>query len=134
MSEFAHYIGLPWQAGAQGPAAFDCMGFFRHIQARHFGVQVPEIIAPDYDDPAVLVALFGGHAERARWHRVDRPKHGDAVIIHRPLHIGTWLDIDGGGTLHCARGIGVIFTRDASWAVSGFGRREFYRLADGARA
>lgn len=127
MSQYADYIGLPWQAGAQGPDAFDCMGFFRHIQARHFGITVPAIIAPDYDDPGVLVELFSGHAERAHWTRTDSPRHGDAIIIHRPLHIGTWLDVDGGGTLHCARGIGVIFTADAAWPLSGFGRREFYR-------
>lgn len=130
MSVFADYIGLPWQAGAQGPDAYDCMGFFRAVQRRHFGVTVAPIIAPDYDDPAALVELFSNHVERARWARIERPRHGDAVIIHRPLHIGTWLDVDGGGTLHCVRGIGVVFTPDAAWPVSGFGRREFYGKAE----
>jgi hypothetical protein len=43
------------------------------------------------------------------------------------MHIGTWLDVDGGGVLHCTRGIGVIFTHDAAWRLSGFGRREYFR-------
>lgn len=129
MSEFARYIGVPWEAGAQGPDAYDCMSFFRFLQGAHFGVEVPIIIAPDYDDPAALTGLFGGHAERARWARVATPHHGDAVMIHKPMHIGTWLDLDGGGVLHCVRGIGVIFTKDADWRMSGFGRREYFRHA-----
>lgn len=128
MSGFAAYIGLPWEAGAQGPDAFDCMAFFRHVQNRDFGHQVPQIIAPDYDDATSLVALFGSHPERRRWKQIDKPVHGCAVIIRRPLHIGTWIAIDGGGVLHCARGAGVIFTADASWSVSGFGRCEYFEL------
>lgn len=128
MTDFGRHIGIPWEAGAQGPHAYDCMSFFRYIQAREFGIQVPAIIAPDYDDPTVLVELFGKHEERARWGRVEKPRHGDAVIIHKPMHIGTWLDIDGGGVLHCVRGSGVIFTADAAWRLSGFGRREFFRF------
>lgn len=127
MSGFADYIGAPWAAGAQGPLAWDCWALFRHVQQAHFAINVPEIIAPDYDDSAVLSGLFRGHAERNRWHRVERPEHGDAVIVHRPLHIGTWLDVDGGGTLHAVRGVGVIFSKDAGWRLSGFGRREFFR-------
>ena len=126
---FAQYIGLPWVAGAQGPDAFDCMAFFRHVQKAHFGIDVPQIIAPDYDDGASLVSLFGTHPERKRWALINKPVHGCAAIIRHPLHIGTWLDIDGGGVLHCVRGAGVVFTSDASWPFSGFGRREFFELA-----
>lgn len=135
MSGFATYIGQPWIAGAQGPEAFDCMGFFRHVQRVHFGIAVPQIIAPDYDDPAVLVDLFGQHAERSHWARIDKPRHGCAVIVHRPMHIGTWLDVDAGGVLHCVRGCGVVFTQDSAWATSGFGRREFFcHIANGRAA
>ena len=128
MSIFAQYIGLPWVAGAQGPDDFDCMSFFKFVQGRHFNIDVPSIIAPDYDDPACLVQLFGTHAERKRWPRIEKPEHGCAVIIRSPLHIGTWLDIDGGGVLHSMRGCGVVFTHDAAWPASGLGRREFFRF------
>lgn len=130
--DFADYIGLPWVAGAQGPNQFDCMGFFRHVQGLHFGIDVPSIVAPDVDDASSLVALFGRHPERKRWALEPTPTHGCAVIIRRPLHIGTWLGIDGGGVLHCVRGIGVVFTPDASWPCSGFGEREFFKLAEKA--
>ena len=124
---FSDYIGIPWQAGAQGPDAFDCMAFFRHLQKEQFSIDVPAVIAPDYDDANALADLMSTHPERQRWLRIDKPLHGCAVIIHRPMHIGTWLDIDGGGVLHCARGAGVIFTSDRSWSMSGFGRKEFFR-------
>lgn len=122
----AGYIGLPWVAGAQGPHAFDCMGFFRFVQGKHFGIDVPPIIAPDYDDPAKLTSMFARHEERDHWLLTEQPTHGCAVIIHRPLHIGVWLDVDGGGVLHCARGTGVIFTGDSAWRFSGFGRKEHF--------
>lgn len=125
----AQYIGIPWGAGAQGPDAYDCWAFFRMVQAHHFGIAVPVVIAPDYADKTALAGLFGEHEERHRWIATVTPRHGDAVIIHKPMHIGVWLDIDGGGVLHCARGCGVIFTSDAAWRMSGFGRREFFRFA-----
>jgi hypothetical protein len=125
---FVNYIGIPWEAGAQGPNSYDCMGFFRNIQKEHFGIAVPSIIATNYEDPISLAHLFGDHPERKRWTKLDAPKQGCAVIIRRPMHIGTWLDIDGGGVLHCVKGAGVIFTSDSSWPVSGFGRREFFEL------
>ena len=127
MNWAAQYIGIPWEAGTQGPEAFDCMAFFRHVQGKHFGIEVPSIIAPDYDDDAVLVDLFRNHSERDNWLRVPKREHGCAVVIHRPLHIGVWLDVDGGGVLHCVRGLGVIFTLDAVWQFSGFGRCEYFR-------
>ena len=123
---YAGYIGIPWVAGAQGPDAYDCMAFFRYIQSAHFGIEVPQIIAPDYDDQNAIADLFLTHPERQKWPRIAAPKHGCAVMIRRPMHIGTWLDIDGGGVLHCVRGAGVVFTHGGSWVTSGFGRREYF--------
>jgi hypothetical protein len=126
---FANYIGIPWVAGAQGPDAFDCMAFFRYIQEKHFGIEVPSVIAPDYEDATALVDLMTNHPERQRWIAVNKPEHGSAALVRRPMHIGVWIDVDGGGVLHCVRGCGVIFTSDSSWHSSGFGRREFFRHA-----
>lgn len=126
MSAFSTYIGMPYIEGGQGPDAFDCMGFFRMVQGKHFGIEVPTIIAPDYDDPNVVASCFNNE-ERENWYKVQVPQHGDAVMVHRPLHIGLWVDEDGGGVLHCVKDIGVIFTKNAAWATSGFGRCEYYR-------
>lgn len=124
---FADYIGMPWVVGTDGPDTFDCMGFFKHVQGKHFDVQVPMIFAPDPNDDRAISLLFLTHEERRNWKKIEEPEHGCAVLIRRPMHIGTWLNIDGGGVLHCVRGVGVVFTSDASWLVSGFGRREFFR-------
>jgi hypothetical protein len=127
MSDFSRYIGLPWERGAVGPDAYDCMSFVRTIQVEHFSVDMPAITVPDYGDCVALVELMRGHEERNNWEKVSVPHHGDLVLVHRPMHYGTWLDVDGGGVLHCVKGIGVIFTSDSSWRLSGFGRREYLR-------
>lgn len=124
-----HLVGLPWEAGAQGPHAYDCWGLFRHVQREVFGIEVPIVVAADYDDPHVLTDLFARHEERARWALIEAPVHGAGVLVRAPLHVGVWLDVDGGGVLHSVRGAGVVFTSDASWAASGFGRRQFYRFS-----
>jgi hypothetical protein len=126
---FDQYIGMPWVVGTCGPDTFDCMGFFKHVQEKHFNVKVPMIFAPDPTDEKAITMLFLTHEERKNWAKIDQPVHGCAVLIRRPMHIGTWLNVDGGGVLHCVRGVGVVFTADCAWAVSGFGRREFFRYA-----
>lgn len=129
MNEFAQYVidDIPYEAGAQGPGSYDCMGFFRMIQRDHFGIAVPPVLVEESSDIRVIRDLFN-RGEYGVWHAQKKPVHGDMVIVSRPLHIGVWLDIDGGGVMHCVRGdIGVIFTKDCAWGVSGFGRREFYR-------
>lgn len=125
VNPFVDYVGRPYEPGAQGPDAFDCWGLFRWVQRAHFGRDVPLIVAADHEDGDALAALFLQHAESGRWRRVERPAHGDGVLIRRPMHAGIWLDFDGGGVLHAVRGSGVIFTRDAAWYLSGFGRREW---------
>jgi hypothetical protein len=127
MSEFANYIGIPWEEGGEGPDAFDCMAFVGHIQRKHFGVELPKIVIPDYQDRRSLVGLIGNHPENKNWLPVDAPRHGDSVLVRSPAHYGVWLDIDGGGVLHCLRGAGVVFTTAASWATSGLGRRQYLR-------
>lgn len=129
MSEFLQYIGLPYERGAQGPDKYDCGGLVRQIQQAHFGIPMPEVIAPDYDDAIGMVGLIRTQAEAQGWQAVSGvPKHGDIVVIRRPYHVGVWLDIDGGGVLHAVRGAAqVIWTPDAAWRVSGFGRCEYLR-------
>lgn len=127
MSEFTRYIGLPWEAGAAGPGAWDCMAFARTVQRHHFGILMPEIAIPDYDDVRALVRLNSDHREHANWVVVAQPIHGDLVLVRKPMHYGVWLDLDGGGVIHCVRGQGVVYTKDSAWPVSGFGRREYLR-------
>ena len=127
MSEFEKYIGQPWSAGAEGPDAWDCMAFTAHIQREHFDVEMPRITIPDYDDVRGLVLLNSTHFERENWKKVPTPKNGDLVFVRSPMHYGVWLETNGGGTLHCVRGQGVVWTKDASWVTSGFGTKIYFR-------
>lgn len=127
MSDFSDYIGIPWVEGATGPDNYDCMAFASMIQRVHFGVQMEEITIPDYNDTRAIVNLINTHAENLNWSPTKVPQHGDLVLIRTPSHYGVWLDVDGGGVLHCVRGAGVVFTKDSAWATSGLGRKQFLR-------
>lgn len=128
------YIGRPWEKGAQGPNSFDCWGFVRHINREHFGVEVP-IIDTDADDLRAVIKSMTGDSERSNWLSVTQPKEGDAVLMAHckyPSHVGIWLDVDGGGVLHCIRGEGVVFSSISSLKICGWGRVEYYRHASHA--
>ncbi len=105
----ARYIGLGWDRLGEGPAAFNCWSFVRHVLAEQFGVAVPVIPYPDSEE--VLDVLFDRHPEAARWPRVGRPQEGDLTLLRfgrDPSHVGIWVDADGGKVLHCARTCGVV--------------------------
>ena len=55
----------------------------------------------------------------------------DVVLMRQaknPVHAGLWLDIDGGGILHCVRGSGVVFQNIASLNLSGWFIDSYYRV------
>lgn len=125
------YIGTRWEAGAQGPAAFDCWGLVRYVQAVHFGVYLPIILPENYRGIG-LAREFRDTPEREHWCAVDKACEGDLVELSRankPHHIGVWIDADGGGVLHCLTGAGVVFDSMASlrlqhWNVVSILRRK----------
>lgn len=120
------YIGLPWVAGARGPAQFDCWGLLAHVQTRYFGRSMP-----------VLTALGGAareaHDSRVRsgeWETVDQPFHGAGVLMRGgdDPHVGVWLELQGGGVLHAMERFGVIWTPRSALRLQGFSRLTFYRF------
>lgn len=125
------YVGRPWANGAQGPDAFDCWSFFRWVQKHHYGRETP-FISADATSPLVVRRTFEKHPERKRWVSVSVPSDGDAVLMAHnkyPCHVGVWLDVDGGGVLHCINGEGVVFSSMSALRISGWGRVEFYQYA-----
>lgn len=130
----AQYQNDTWQAGAEGPHAWDCWSFFRHVQAMHFGRKVPTV-GIDASNIHAVAHAFTGHDERARWQEVNAPLEGDAALLAHsryPSHVGVYLDVDGGGVLHCQNGAGVLFTPVRKLAVCGWGRVNYFRpLGDG---
>ena len=131
-AELTKLIGLPWIAGARGPAAYDCWGLFLAVQRDHFGRELPEIPVDALDLRAVLDA-FTAHPERQRWQTVSQPQEGDAVLMRQsryPVHIGVWLDIDGGGVLHAVRHAGVVFQTLPALEAHGWRIEGFYCFRD----
>lgn len=125
----AQYIGLPWAKGGEGPHEYNCWNFFRLVQRVHFGREIGPVQA-DEDVPREYIEAFRTHPDRADWVEVDRPRQGDGVEVWHlryPWHIGVWVDVDGGGLLHCVRGMGVIFSRAHELPGQGFSRLVCYR-------
>ena len=129
------YIGRPWHAGARGPQAYDCWGLFLAIQRVHFGRDLPEIPV-DANDLRTVMSTFRDHPERQRWTTVTSPIEGDAVLLRQsrhPVHVGVWLDVDGGGVLHAVKDAGVVFQKLPElllhgWRVEGYYRHSEERL------
>jgi len=124
------YIGKPWVAGARGPEAFDCWGLVLYVQREHFNRELPTIPV-DADNLNALARTFGRHPERKRWKEEKRPHEGDAVLLRQaryPIHVGIWLDVDGGGILHCVKGMGVVFQKERDLINGGWRIEGYYRF------
>ena len=102
------YIGRAWVKGVH-----ECGHFFVEVQRDRFGTAC-EVIAADADSVLSCVrALAGSHAEFRHWIEVEAPREGDAVQMshsRHPHHVGVWVEVDGGGVLHCVEGAGVVFS------------------------
>ena len=52
------------------------------------------------------------HPERANLDVMHKTMENDIALMRQsrhPIHVGIWLDIDGGGMLHCMQGADVVF-------------------------
>lgn len=118
------YIGQPWVAGTH-----DCWGFFRRVQAERFGRVLPAI-EPDSYRSLHCARAFAGNPERDHWQPTATPAEGDAVLLahaRHPSHVGLWIEVDGGGVLHCLQRAGVVFQTVKSLKAQGWGHLEYYR-------
>lgn len=106
-----HYIGKPWESGAQGPEAYDCWGLVRAINLAQYDRQLPAVIVDATDKQVVLDAFFE-HEEFEHWQLVESPKEGDCVITKSapgvPDHIGVYIDVSNGRVLQSVYGSGVV--------------------------
>lgn len=117
-------------AGAQGPNSFDCWGFVRYALKHEYGYDVPQVNVNPECLRDVLHAFRTDLAFQA-FVEVEKPQGGDVVLMRQaknPVHAGLWLDIDGGGVLHCVRESGVVFQNIRSLNLSGWYLHSFYRV------
>ena len=121
--DIIQYLGLPWIEGQR-----DCWLFFREIQAKHYGRTVPIV---DVDVMDIRDVIHKVDAEKkAHWEQIGKPEDGCAVLMSRnryPVHIGMWLDIDGGKVLHCAQGMGVVFQNRQALKFDGWTGITYWR-------
>ena len=91
-------LGLPWQADARGPQAYDCLGLLLEIQ-RRMGHIVPDWTSRESELDAA----------KSLWRPVTEPEPGVAILIHGATprwHIGV---VTGGGyMLHASQHHGAV--------------------------
>ena len=86
---------------------------------------------PNPEDLLAIARSFRDHPERRRWNGSRRPRKGDCVLMRQaryPVHIGIWLDVDGGRVLHAVRDSGVVAQSRDSLAAHGWRIEGFYRF------
>lgn len=117
------YLGQPWVEHYN-----DCWAFFRKISAEHYQRNL-SIIEIDTANLRACIDQFLNHTEHRHWKKTSAPVDGDAVLMSQgkmPSHVGMWLDVDGGGVLHCVKGAGVIFTKTNQLHMLGYQVLGFY--------
>lgn len=121
-------IGKPYKDNAYGPDEFDCWGLACFVQEKLFNRQLPHVTS-SRGNLTEIIYKIRNHPERNRWKLVEEPVHGCLVELSHskhPHHIGVWLDIDGGGILHCQFGTGVSFDPSIILTSVGWRKVEFY--------
>lgn len=120
------YIGNPYDI--DGEKGYNCWTFAREILKEHFNLDVSEIV---YNPHHLLsVAKTISHQKNLpHWSKITGRKRndGDVVLLSKadtPIHVGVWLNVDGGGVIHCAEGSGVVFSSRSSlnnnfWTIKG---------------
>ena len=130
----ADYIGKPWKAGCGGPDAFDCWGLVVDIYRHRYGKALSAIPVPEINLKS-LIRTIDKHPERHHWEArllevCLKPCEGDVALMRQsryPIHVGLWVDVDGGGILHCIQGAGVVFQSLPALELIGWKVESFYR-------
>ena len=107
MAVWLDLLGKPFEDGARGPAAYDCVGLMLEVE-RRLGITLP----PWGSDPRELAGAM------AHWEKVTDPQPGDAILMDAVdqryrWHIGV---VAGGGwMIHAREGVGVVRERHNSF-------------------
>lgn len=106
------YVGKSWNE------QYNCFSHFMDVQKNQFGVDdfdqmndMPNVM--DYGEALSFVENKENNSLNKLWEEVDKPQEGDAIIFGMgrvKFHIGTYVNVDFGGILHCTKAGGVAFT------------------------
>ncbi len=122
-------LAIPYKLNGQYPEAFDCWTFTRHLQNALWSRKLEHVPLPVSGMIRDMVKIIRDHPEHKKWKVVNRPSHSCLVELSHskhPHHIGTWLDIDGGGIAHCDAVAGVSFDPIVALKATGWQRFIFY--------
>lgn len=113
------YIRTPYRRNP-GPGEYNCASLFLDVQNTHYGRAVT-LFGPDPDHAQIRALL-------SQFDEVVKPTDGDAVTAWYggQLHVGTWLDVDGGKVLHTSAGAGGSCLSLRELEAAGWGTFRFY--------
>lgn len=107
-------INQPWTKEAR-----HCWRFVREAAKELYGIDVPlvlEVAPGGFEGRKSKRKLWKEHPERANFDEIANPVDGAIVLMRRPFvlpgnfdHAGLYIDVDGGGILHCDAPQGVCF-------------------------
>lgn len=128
------YLIAPYKLmGSSIEEGFDCFTLTKAIQKDLWGIELPDIHLED-DSIAEFTRqlyLIKKSSYVDNWARIDKPEHGCLVEMSQsviPHHIGTYLDVNGGGVFHCIKGMGVCFDPIAYLRVGGWRNILFHKF------
>ena len=126
----ASYIGLPYAAGARGPAKVDCWGLIYLVYQNVWRRSVP--LFP-------FLSLEGDRRQSVRqiktelrqnWVALPKPSDGCGVAMSQSSeihHVGLFADIDGGKIVHCDKSVGAVVAESVRRVrLRGYSTIKFY--------
>lgn len=124
------FIGRPWEAEGVGPDTFNCWTLLSYIYREHHGIHIKLVDSADPNSLLSSAKAFKKKDNYQDWVPVQEPRNYDGVELSHakdPHHVGLWLDVDGGGVLHCVEGLGVVFFSRGNLLISGWKIKGFWR-------
>ena len=131
----ADYVGKPWKSGCGGPDVFDCWGLVVDVYRRLYGRTLKLIPVPENNLKA-LIQTIDKHPERRHWKTILLSEEGAVALMRQsryPIHVGLWVEVDGGGILHCIQGAGVVFQTLQALELIGWKVDAYYRYTGDIR-
>lgn len=122
----ATFVGWQYRQGAQGPDAWDCWSFFRHVQRERFGRDVP--FSPSLSSFNDIRKALEVEPSNYGWRATNAPIDGDAVLLSmlkHPTHLGVWV-ADLRSVLHCAAGSGSVLHDARHLAAARWRTRSYF--------
>ena len=103
------YVGLPYVSVGRDNNGVDCYGLIKLVYSREYGLDLPDWAPNQHFDlkdrgNTIESIVTGGDFEPT-----EHPSDGDIAVCYRTkqaFHLGLYY---GGGVLHAADGIGVIY-------------------------